>query len=140
MAMLPLLATLAQVKLPYHIDRVESNDSLYALSDIYNEELRNIVNSVLEKALSELHNLKQSAIPAMQQAVSGIALDLFNILLAHAEMDLSTAQLAARLYNMAQKSSNTDQKYLRNSLEAVNARMKTHRGSQYAELKNKMTG
>jgi len=135
-AMLPLFSALAQVRLPYHIERLESNDSLYALSDSYNEELKNIVNSVLEKVLSELSLLKQSEIPAMQQAVPETALDLFNTLVGHAMMDHSTTTLTARLYNLASKCSTVDKKHLRNSLATVAAR--AAKDSTYQELHDKI--
>ena len=46
LTLLPLLASLGQSVLPYHVDRVESNDSLYALSDVYVDELSQLLNSV----------------------------------------------------------------------------------------------
>jgi len=99
--------------------KVESNDSLYALSEPYVQELHNIVNSVLEKALSELHAIKQAENPILVQSLPDVSLELFNILIGHSSIDSSTSTLAGRLFNMASKCSNVDKKYLKASVEAV---------------------
>lgn len=115
-ALLPLLAALGQTNLPYHMERVESNDTLYALSDSYVEELHQIVNTVLESTLTELTELKNDQTPAAQRKMPQVALELFNVLIGHATLDQGTCTLAARLYLMASKHPNVDKQFLANSL------------------------
>eukprot|EP00656_Telonema_subtile_P019666 TRINITY_DN2088_c0_g1_i4.p1 TRINITY_DN2088_c0_g1~~TRINITY_DN2088_c0_g1_i4.p1 ORF type:complete len:956 (+),score=238.49 TRINITY_DN2088_c0_g1_i4:68-2935(+) len=119
LAILPLLAALRQTVLPYHVDRVESNDSLYALSETYVEELHQLVNSVLENLLGELHKLKEDKNPSGQRKVPEVALQLFNVLIAHATLDPSMCTLAARLYAMASKHPNVEKKFLERSLDGL---------------------
>lgn len=49
-----LFCTYAQVKFPYHIDKVESNDTLYGGEATYLEELQAFIDKLIEEVLTQL--------------------------------------------------------------------------------------
>ncbi len=51
--------------------------------------------------------------------VPEVALQLFNVLIAHATLDPSMCTLAARLYAMASKHPNVEKKFLERSLDGL---------------------
>jgi hypothetical protein len=54
LAILSLFCTYAQVKFPYHIDKVESNDSLYGGEQSYVDEVLLFVDKLIEEILAQL--------------------------------------------------------------------------------------
>ncbi len=54
LGILTLFCTYAQVKFPYHIDKVESNDSMYGGEANYVGELLVFVDKLIEEVLSQL--------------------------------------------------------------------------------------
>jgi hypothetical protein len=54
LGILSLFCTYAQAKFPYHIDKVESNDSLYGGEASYMQELLVFIDKLVEEILSQL--------------------------------------------------------------------------------------
>jgi len=120
---LALLSSWAQPTLPYHIDKVESNDQLFSEDPEFIFELNELYNSIIKEILSELNSLKDEPDPSSQKKMINVCLDLVNKLLEIGELNSKTASLIFNLYNMAKKSipssSHNDLTYLKNTLNFI---------------------
>ncbi|KAF2072220.1 hypothetical protein CYY_006465 [Polysphondylium violaceum] len=118
-----LLSSWAQPALPYHIDKVESNDQLFTEDPEFVFELNELYNSIIKEILTELNTLKDEPDQSTQKKMVNVCLDLVNKLLEIGELNSKTASLIFNLYNMAKKSipasSHTDLTYLKNTLNYI---------------------
>jgi len=105
-SMLPLLAAFEQRSLPYSIDRVESNDVLFALSKDYVEALRELRSTVIQEILSQLGALKEcaSSDKAAQARVSELAVELMGQLVRTMALNEQVAAFLLKLIDLASKS------------------------------------
>jgi len=131
--MLVVFATCYQPKFPISIKGIEANDALYGGEPDYQNELQTIINKVLDDILEELAKLKAEDTENKDTAKhSKIALDIFNVTLAFAELTTKSATLAVKLFEIAKQGA--DGVYLSNSLNYV----KTKEGNLAKELLKKL--
>jgi len=132
---LPAFVALAQPNLPFHITQVESNDTLYGLTQDYLDELNSIIDKILEEILEQLNVLKDDPDRGAQKLQARAATDLFNQTVALAELNSKSATFAAVLFNLVKKSGQGESKYLDNSLN----NLKNRKGNLlYQELYKKL--
>ncbi|KAN0025999.1 hypothetical protein ACTFIV_006979 [Dictyostelium citrinum] len=101
--LLLLCSSWAQTSLPYHIEKVESNDQLFTEDPEFNTELTEFYNSLIKEILYDLNLLKDEPDNLTQKKVGIICIDLINALLNVGELNSKTASLIFNLYNMAKK-------------------------------------
>ncbi|GAM18399.1 hypothetical protein SAMD00019534_015740 [Acytostelium subglobosum LB1] len=118
-----LCSTWAQDSLPYHFDKVESNDHLFAADPDFISELNELYGLLIKDVLSELNLLKDEIDPSTQRKMVYVCLELVNVTLSVAELNSKTASLIFNLYNMAKKSipatAHTELTYLKNTLAHI---------------------
>ncbi|EGC31165.1 hypothetical protein DICPUDRAFT_50342 [Dictyostelium purpureum] len=120
--LLALCSSWSQQQLPYHIDKVESNDQLFTEDPEFTTELTELYNSLIKEILSELNNLKDEPDNLTQKKVCNICIDLINMLLNVGELNSKTASLIFNLYNMAKKivpPTSGESVYLKNTLSYI---------------------
>lgn len=102
--MLPLLSTFMQRKLPYTIERVESNDVLYGGSAEYLEELRTHLATVMQAIVTQLAALgdvKDGYQNVAEARRIELVLDLANQLANHVTLDESVSKFVHKLLDLA---------------------------------------
>jgi len=110
------LSTLAQVRLPYHIEGVDSNDILYGGDDGYQADVQRHIDEHFAKVLERMGALKDDPDPASKRQQTEMAMEIFNALVVHSELNGKSATLAANLFTLAKKSGARDS-LLRAALE-----------------------
>ncbi len=127
--MLPLLCAYTQRKLPYAIERVESNDVLYGGSAEYMTELREHFATVVQAIVEQLTALGEEAKstgrpggPAEAQRLF-LVLDLVNQLLNLVQLDEGVAKFVYKLLELASSKKDTmdaqTKQYWKNTLELL---------------------
>eukprot|EP00622_Pseudochattonella_farcimen_P001624 FR736367.1.p2 GENE.FR736367.1~~FR736367.1.p2 ORF type:complete len:100 (+),score=10.05 FR736367.1:210-509(+) len=76
--MLPVLCAYAQRKLPYSLERVESNDVLYGGSKAYIDELNSHRSTVMQEIISQLTALRESSVRSVKIRQTELVLKLVN--------------------------------------------------------------
>ncbi|CAF0866004.1 unnamed protein product [Rotaria sordida] len=120
MNMLCLLSTQIQTFLPYHVLKVESNDTLYGNDESFLNEIHQRLSRICEQIIQMLKDLANTN-PKRQ---STLALEFFNRLIAHGDLNQPKCiKFAVNLWNLAQKSLNPDaQKLAKRILNHIEAR------------------
>lgn len=104
---LDLLSTMAQETFPYHVDKVDSNDSLYGSDPKFITEVNKMCTVVLGQILVQLKQIG----PSRKQ--SQLALDAIVRLALRADLNESAMQtLMLNLWQLCVKHGNYDTKYL----------------------------
>ncbi|EFA82898.1 hypothetical protein PPL_03676 [Heterostelium album PN500] len=121
--MMNLCSAWAQNSLPYHIERVESNDELFASDPDFVSELNEFYGLLIKEVLAELNILKDEIDPSTQKKMVFVCLDLISVTLNIAELNSKTASLIFNLYSLAKKSiptsSYSELTYLKNTLNYI---------------------
>eukprot|EP01113_Clastostelium_recurvatum_P024252 TRINITY_DN2894_c0_g1_i4.p1 TRINITY_DN2894_c0_g1~~TRINITY_DN2894_c0_g1_i4.p1 ORF type:complete len:702 (-),score=262.98 TRINITY_DN2894_c0_g1_i4:42-1856(-) len=115
---IPLFSAYYQTELPYHVDKVEANDTLYYDDSDFKAEVVTLINSVIEEVLEDVAKAQGDPDPAMQKKLARVALDLFNLTVSGAELTPKSATLAVNLFTLAKKNG-ADAAYLRSSITYV---------------------
>eukprot|EP00771_Trimastix_marina_P000770 gnl/Trimastix_PCT/1801.p1 GENE.gnl/Trimastix_PCT/1801~~gnl/Trimastix_PCT/1801.p1 ORF type:complete len:950 (+),score=380.64 gnl/Trimastix_PCT/1801:47-2896(+) len=102
-AFVSLLAALSQRRIPYRIAGVDSNDELYQREAAYLQELNRTVVGLVGQALKELQRLNTAAQPESVAEQARLALALYDALMALAELNPQSAELAFKLVTLASK-------------------------------------
>jgi len=97
--LLRLLNTYAQMKFPYSVAGVESNDDLYGGADEYIEELKQKFGMVLEKIISEIAARGNKADKSDKLKQTEVMLKLINTLTGVMALDDATVKFICRLIN-----------------------------------------
>eukprot|EP00735_Rhodelphis_limneticus_P012451 TRINITY_DN571_c0_g1::TRINITY_DN571_c0_g1_i1::g.10448::m.10448 TRINITY_DN571_c0_g1::TRINITY_DN571_c0_g1_i1::g.10448 ORF type:complete len:953 (+),score=366.68,sp/Q557H3/U505_DICDI/38.11/0.0,Vps35/PF03635.12/0.067,Vps35/PF03635.12/0.00062,ACDC/PF14733.1/2.3e+03,ACDC/PF14733.1/3,ACDC/PF14733.1/1.2e+04,ACDC/PF14733.1/5.9e+03 TRINITY_DN571_c0_g1_i1:21-2879(+) len=105
MAMLQLFSTYTQRSLPYHINRLDSNDTLFAGDSAYHDEVLNLSRGILEEMLNELARLGEVDNVVVKRKQGALALDLFNTLVTVGSLEGTGLKLASNLFGLAKKGS-----------------------------------
>jgi len=126
-----LFSTFAQRKFPYHVNRVDSNDTLFGSNEIYIKSLTHFTNTLITQTLNQLHGIvegkdKDKTAKASQ---SELALDLVNILTSTMTMNKQSATLVVKLYRLAAGVKETD-KYRERTLSHIESK----RGTWYQDI------
>uniref|UniRef100_A0A670YJI9 VPS35 endosomal protein-sorting factor-like n=1 Tax=Pseudonaja textilis TaxID=8673 RepID=A0A670YJI9_PSETE len=127
-----LLSAMGQETYLYHIDKVESNDTLYGGDTKFLAETSRLCETVISQILEHLKNLGKDETLKRQ---SHLALCFFNSLLAHADLrNNKLNQLAVNLWNLAQKHGFADTKTTVKTLEYIKLQSKHPEFSHFTEL------
>ncbi|CAF3518945.1 unnamed protein product [Adineta steineri] len=120
MNMLCLLSTQIQTLLPYHISKVESNDTLYGNDEKFLNEIYQRLNKLCEQIIQTLKDLANTN-PKRQ---SSLAIEFFNRFIAHTDLNQQKCiKFAANLWNLSQRNSNPDtQKFAKRILTYIEIR------------------
>jgi len=102
--MLPLLCAYSQRKLPYSVERVESNDVLYGGSNDYMEELQEHKATVMQEVISQLTELRESQDRAVKIRQAELVLQLVNQLIMTYKLDTAVTSFVIKLMELAKKS------------------------------------
>ena len=103
LGMLALFFTYYQKDFPYHIADVESNDTLYGLSQPYLTELAAFVDTLMTEVMSSLVALSERDDLLSRKQSATLCLDFANVLLAGMRMDERVGGLLVKLLGMARK-------------------------------------
>ncbi|KAF5275090.1 hypothetical protein FQA39_LY07027 [Lamprigera yunnana] len=104
---LDMLSTMAQESYPYHVDKVESNDTLYGSDPKFIVEIDKMCTIILRELLSQLKQIG----PGRKQAE--LALELMSRIILLSDLDQSgLSTLAMNLWQLCLKNGYLDSKYL----------------------------
>uniref|UniRef100_A0A8B9DNZ5 VPS35 endosomal protein-sorting factor-like n=1 Tax=Anser cygnoides TaxID=8845 RepID=A0A8B9DNZ5_ANSCY len=129
---LHLLSAMTQETYIYHVDKVDSNDTLYGGDSKFLAEINKLCETVIAQILDHLKTLgKEETLKRQSQ----LALYLFNTILAHGDLrNNKLNQLSVNLWNLAQKHGFADTKTMVKTLEYIRRRSKQPEMSHFADL------
>lgn len=105
---LDLLHAVAQESYPYHIEKVDSNDTLYGWDPKFLNEVNKMSTIILDEILN---HLKMLGVKEQYKKQSAIALDLFLRVVLKSNLNQpDLADLALNLWNLSQKNGCMDNK------------------------------
>ncbi|KYO30591.1 VPS35 endosomal protein-sorting factor-like [Alligator mississippiensis] len=129
---LHLLSAMTQETYIYHVDKVDSNDTLYGGDSKFLAEINKVCETVITQILDHLKTLGKDETLKRQ---SQLALYFFNTILAHGDLrNNKLNQLSVNLWNLAQKHGFADTKTMVKTLEYIKKRSKQPEMSHFAEL------
>nr|CAD7611689.1 unnamed protein product [Timema genevievae] len=133
---LDMLSTAAQETYPYHIEKVDSNDSLYGSDPKFIMEINKMCSIIVAEILDHLQYLgKSEQLPKQAQ----LAMDLFSHIVVRADLTEPTlATLAVNLWNLAQRHGFMDNKLAGRTLEYLKKKSVQQGGNPYGELAAKL--
>ncbi|XP_066496496.1 VPS35 endosomal protein-sorting factor-like [Tiliqua scincoides] len=133
---LHLLSAMSQETYLYHIDKVDSNDTLYGGDVKFLAETNKLCETVIAQILEHLKSLgKEETLKRQSQ----LALCFFNSILAHGDLrNNKLNQLAVNLWNLAQKHGFADTKTMVKTLEYIKKQSKHPELSHFAELAQRL--
>ncbi|XP_042336793.1 VPS35 endosomal protein-sorting factor-like isoform X2 [Sceloporus undulatus] len=127
-----LLSAMSQETYIYHIDKVESNDTLYGGDTKFLTETNKLCETVIAQILEHLKSLGKDETLKRQ---SQLALYFFNSILAHGDLrNNKLNQLAVNLWNLAQKYGFADTKTMVRTLEYIKRQSAHAEMSHFTEL------
>jgi len=135
LGMLQLFCTYYQRNFPYHIQRVESNDSLYGGDAKYMKALHSFIDILITGILQQLDAIGKAGDLLSKKQQGELALDFVNILITSISMNPQSATLVVKLYQLAQKNGAVDHKYLANTLSHIQSK----KGTWYQDIANKLS-
>ena len=134
---LAILSAICQESYIYHVDKVDSNDSMYGGDPKFIADVRGICGTLVEEILNHLKNLNT---PETLRRQSQLALELFNTIVNHGDITKSAMfTLALKLWNLAQKHGECDTKQTVRSLDAVKRKAVALNIREYTDLSKKMS-
>uniref|UniRef100_A0A8C8RPX2 VPS35 endosomal protein-sorting factor-like n=1 Tax=Pelusios castaneus TaxID=367368 RepID=A0A8C8RPX2_9SAUR len=129
---LHLLSAMTQETYIYHIDKVDSNDTLYGGDSKFLAEINKLCETVIAQILEHLKILGQEETLKRQ---SQLALYFFNSILAHGDLrNNKLNQLSVNLWNLAQKHGFADTKTMVKTLDYIKRQSKQPEMSHFIEL------
>ncbi|XP_068062973.1 VPS35 endosomal protein-sorting factor-like isoform X4 [Anomalospiza imberbis] len=129
---LHLLSAMTQEAFIYHVDKVDSNDTLYGGDSKFLAEITKLSETVVSQILDHLKTLgKEETLKRQSQ----LALFFFNTILAHGDLRNNRLnQLLVNLWNLAQKHGFADTKTMVKTLEYIKRRSKQPEMSHFTDL------
>ncbi|XP_059682181.1 VPS35 endosomal protein-sorting factor-like isoform X4 [Gavia stellata] len=129
---LHLLSAMTQEAYIYHVDKVDSNDTLYGGDSKFLAEINKLCETVIAQILDHLKNLgKEETLKRQSQ----LALSFFNTILAHGDLrNNKLNQLSVNLWNLAQKHGFADTKTMVKTLEYIKRQSKQPEMSHFTDL------
>uniref|UniRef100_A0A8V5H7N3 VPS35 endosomal protein-sorting factor-like n=1 Tax=Melopsittacus undulatus TaxID=13146 RepID=A0A8V5H7N3_MELUD len=129
---LHLLSAMTQEVYIYHVDKVDSNDTLYGGDSKFLAEINKLCETVIAQILDHLKTLgKEETLKRQSQ----LALYLFNTILAHGDLrNNKLNQLSVNLWNLAQKHGFADTSTMVTTLEYIKKRSKQPEMSHFTDL------
>jgi hypothetical protein len=134
LGVLQLFCTYFQRDFPYHVERVESNDALYAGDDSYMDQLYKYVDTLVQGILKQLTEIGEKGDIVSRKIQGTLAMEFVNVIISSMEMNPQSATLIVKLYLLAQKSNAADQKLMENTLAHLDAL----KGTWYADVAAKI--
>ncbi|XP_053132808.1 VPS35 endosomal protein-sorting factor-like isoform X3 [Hemicordylus capensis] len=129
---LHLLSAASQETYIYHVDKVESNDTLYGGDTKFLAEMSKLCETVVAQILEHLKSLGRDEAFKRQ---SQLAFCFFNSILAHGDLrNNKLNQLAVNLWNLAQKNGFADTKTMVKTLDYIQRQSRRPERSHFAEL------
>uniref|UniRef100_A0A8C0ILT4 VPS35 endosomal protein-sorting factor-like n=1 Tax=Chelonoidis abingdonii TaxID=106734 RepID=A0A8C0ILT4_CHEAB len=129
---LHLLSAMTQETYIYHIDKVDSNDTLYGGDSKFLTEINKLCEAVIAQILDHLKTL---GLEETLKRQSQLALYFFNSILAHGDLRNNRLnQLSVNLWNLAQKHGFADTKTMVKTLEYIKRQSKQPEMSHLTEL------
>ncbi|NXS80622.1 CP062 protein, partial [Erpornis zantholeuca] len=129
---LHLLSAMTQEAYIYHVDKVDSNDTLYGGDSKFLAEINKLSETVVSQILDHLKTLGKEETLRRQ---SQLALYFFNTILAHGDLRNNRLnQLSVNLWNLAQKHGFADTKTMVKTLEHIKRRSKQPEMSHFTDL------
>ncbi|KAH3742772.1 hypothetical protein Pelo_15833 [Pelomyxa schiedti] len=113
-SLLKVLFALHQDKLPYHIEKVDSNDTLYKEDPDYQPDLQKLASQVFSCMVEQLEILKQN--PDLATATYKAALDILNTLVCNSVITSKTVPIIGQLLTGLKPLSDA---YGRNTLQYI---------------------
>uniref|UniRef100_A0A670K5E5 VPS35 endosomal protein-sorting factor-like n=1 Tax=Podarcis muralis TaxID=64176 RepID=A0A670K5E5_PODMU len=127
-----LLSAMSQETYIYHVDKVESNDTLYGGDTKFLAETNKLCETLIAQILEHLKSLGKDETLKRQ---SQLALNLFNSILAHGDLrNNKLNQLAVNLWNLAQRHGYADTKITVKTLEYIKKQSKHPELSHFTDL------
>uniref|UniRef100_A0A8C5U9Q5 VPS35 endosomal protein-sorting factor-like n=1 Tax=Malurus cyaneus samueli TaxID=2593467 RepID=A0A8C5U9Q5_9PASS len=129
---LHLLSAMTQEAYIYHVDKVDSNDTLYGGDSKFLAEINKLSETVVSQILDHLKTLgKEETLKRQSQ----LALYFFNTILAHGDLRNNRLnQLSVNLWNLAQKHGFADTKTMVKTLEYIKRRSQEPAMNHFTEL------
>ncbi|XP_075370720.1 VPS35 endosomal protein-sorting factor-like isoform X1 [Mycteria americana] len=129
---LHLLSAMTQEAYVYHVDKVDSNDTLYGGDSKFLAEINKLCETVIAQILDHLKTLgKEETLKRQSQ----LALYFFNTILAHGDLrNNKLNQLSVNLWNLAQKHGFADTKTMVKTLEYIKRQSKQPEMSHFTDL------
>uniref|UniRef100_A0A663N976 VPS35 endosomal protein-sorting factor-like n=1 Tax=Athene cunicularia TaxID=194338 RepID=A0A663N976_ATHCN len=129
---LHLLSAMTQEAYIYHVDKVDSNDTLYGGDSKFLAEINKLCETVIAQILDHLKTLgKEETLKRQSQ----LALYFFNTILAHGDLrNNKLNQLSVNLWNLAQKHGFADTKTMVKTLEYIKRRSNQPEMSHFTDL------
>ncbi|XP_035573343.1 VPS35 endosomal protein-sorting factor-like isoform X4 [Canis lupus baileyi] len=119
---LHLLSAMSQETYLYHIDKVDSNDSLYGGDSKFLAENNKLCETVMAQILEHLKTLAKDEALKRQ---SSLGLSFFNSILAHGDLRNNRLnQLSVNLWHLAQRHGCADTRTMVKTLEYIKRRSK----------------
>ncbi|XP_021570159.1 UPF0505 protein C16orf62 homolog isoform X3 [Carlito syrichta] len=129
---LHLLAAMSQETYLYHIDKVDSNDSLYGGDSKFLAENNKLCETVMAQILEHLKTLAKDEALKRQ---SSLGLSFFNSILAHGDLrNNKLNQLSVNLWHLAQRHGCADTRTMVKTLEYIKKRSKQPDMNHLTEL------
>ncbi|KAK0049257.1 UPF0505 protein [Biomphalaria pfeifferi] len=117
---LAMLSAAYQEEYPYHIDKVDSNDSMYGNDPKYLSEVKHMANTLISEILS---HLKSIAAPDSAKRQSSLVMEILSVLLTTCDFSQpSVSTLTVNLWNLAQKNGQADVKTLTKLIDLVKSK------------------
>nr|XP_033818832.1 VPS35 endosomal protein sorting factor-like isoform X4 [Geotrypetes seraphini] len=131
-SVLHLLSAMSQETFLYHVDKVDSNDSLYGGDSKFLTEINKLCETLISQILDHLKALGKDETLKRQ---SQLALSLFHSILAHGDLrNNKLNQLAVNLWNLAQKHGFADTKTMVKTLEYIKKQSSQFEMRHFSEL------
>ncbi|KAK7873878.1 hypothetical protein R5R35_005739 [Gryllus longicercus] len=132
MNVLDMLTAASQEYYLYHVEKVDSNDTLYGSDPKFITEINKMCSILLEEILIHLKNL---GINEQYQAQATLAVSLFSRVVIRGNLkDGALLNLAVNLWNLAQKHNCVDPKQVTKIAEYLKKKSLQQDGNVYSEL------
>jgi len=133
-AILSLFAAYYQKRFLYHIEGVESNDTLYGGDAGYLRQISVFVEQLVKEILNQLTEIGEGADLVSRKKQGTLALELVNLLISTVEMNPQSATMVVKLFQLAKKSDAVDAAFLRSTL----AHVQEMKGAWYSDIAAKI--
>ncbi|BFZ02646.1 hypothetical protein BsWGS_05685 [Bradybaena similaris] len=116
---LAMLAAASQENYPYHIDKVDSNDSMYGSDPKFLAEVKAVADTLIGEILA---HLKAISSPELAKRQTSLVLEIISVLVAFCDMSKpSMLTLTTNFWSLALKHGQADMKILKRIQDHVKA-------------------
>ncbi|KAK3583633.1 hypothetical protein CHS0354_039460 [Potamilus streckersoni] len=132
-----VLSATCQETYPYHINKVDSNDSMYGSDSKFISEVTSTCTTLLEEILAHLKTLNT---PETQKRQSVLANELFTTLVIHGDLQQQQLfNLTVNLWSLASKHrDSTDTRHMVRTLDYLKSKASSPGGKLFQDLVRKL--